>query len=88
MIDSHFWSAALPWGSTNMAAKKVMQNIRLLKVRPLIDLRVKYFSQVSVEKLYSSLDIRHEYIETLFLHKFVCLRLNMIEREVNTSSPQ
>lgn len=50
------WSVAIfgqqlfPGGSTNMAAKKVVQNIRLLKVRPLIDLRVRYFSKVSVKK--------------------------------------
>ena len=48
MIDSG--QQLFPGGSTNMAAKKVVQNIRLLRVRPLIDLRVRYFSKVSLKK--------------------------------------
>ena len=48
MIDSG--QQLFPGGSDNMAAKKVVQNIRLLRVRPLIDLRVRYFSKVSVKK--------------------------------------
>ena len=48
MIDSG--QQLFPGGSDNMAAKKVVQNIRHLRVRPLIDLRVRYFSKVSLKK--------------------------------------